>query len=607
MPVFFPDGRRVALGIGGKGSISVAEAVSGLASVLPHLIGIPSSGRACLDASTVLYQRTDGGHGRVEAYNLDTRVSYVIDPRGVNHIVGGDGLWATYQAPGGGHLGYRDSFGNVQANWFPLAVKNGRIIAKFTDAEKWIVVSGLNNFEFVDRLPVLRSRWDWGHVFEQRGLCVWPVGNKKHGFVVATDQEDSHPDLFEYPDGKLLVVSSSGADERPGELQRYWIDPATDARKDLTVASIPRIGKPLWLGWFQFGNIGPAPANVSIFVVQGEPWLMARQVGGRAIARYVFGDPDGDIAAIRRAIAHAKVTSGELAVMAYWPWKLQDAYLAATTDAERRAVLPIEADIIAIEAYRKVHESIDAFQTRLALCVETIVKGFGRRVALIPQAYTSNTTNTADLHSIAPVVAAIARDFPVWGLFAFSDGPGRATGYLDHPEIHQQWADLFAGITGTGEVITIDQPKPEVSSPKPPFVVKPTVPKQDPKELLPMPDKYYGIVADVAPNGQFQFVSDDVNLQEKSISLKTYDKPTGWEKVSERDLGNGEFCLLFKDSGRMASCYVRPDGVIVWETRPGDHDPGEAERFAGGRARAGGQGCWLANGKGPAFRLVEAD
>lgn len=101
------------------------------------------------------------------------------------------------------------------------------------------------------------------------------------------------------------------------------------------------------------------------------------------------------------------------------------------------------------------------------------------RVILIGQAYSSNSGNTADLRTIPPVIAKVARDHAnIEGIINFS-GSGRATGWQDHPEVQPDWQKVFDGITGTPIIVP---PQPQPIPPDPPHPQPP-----DPVPIPPQP------------------------------------------------------------------------------------------------------------------------
>lgn len=185
---------------------------------------------------------------------------------------------------------------------------------------------------------------------------------------------------------------------------------------------IPAIGRPMWHGFF---NFSPAftPGNCTLNVSD----LKVRSELGRAVAQYVAGKPEGDLQALNVAVAAAKGLG--LPVVAYWPRSLQT------------GPLPAGDPIVGVEAYRLVSESLSAFEARVRAAVARCP-----RAALIAQCYTSNVSLTADLASLVPVYARIAKDCKnVEAVLVFS-GNGRATGLNDHPEMVAPWKQFASGI-----------------------------------------------------------------------------------------------------------------------------------------------------------------
>src|SRR5690606_14847544 len=108
-----------------------------------------------------------------------------------------------------------------------------------------------------------------------------------------------------------------------------------------------------------------------------------------------------------------------------------------------------------------------------------------KRVALIAQCY-DNKDSRIDLKRVPGLVSKLARDHAnVEAILLFSAGPGRASGWDDHPEVHDDWRTVFASITGT----------PVVEQPKPPS--KPNPEGKNPEPTKPQPKP--GLPADPEP------------------------------------------------------------------------------------------------------------
>ena len=438
---------------------------------------------------------------------------------GANYLVGGGGTWAARLEQG---IGYRDIWGRREPAWRPLAVDpdSGAILVSPTNGADLAIV-GKDSVQTIVTGPLaMEASFKHGTVWYSRDYVTWqrwpdglrcPVSgrglrhdgdyivmNAAHGVVVfdvrqptkgvVLDAVGFNPDICRLPDGIIRVATARRAGEAREDVVVYDVSfgdraaavavedhVSTVMYTDLSVGPrvpVPRIGRGIWLAGFEFDLANRlAPSNGYIEVIQGRPWLLIRSNDGRPLARYVAGNPDGDPLAIERAIGAAR--GGDLAVAAYVPKALQDA-----------GFIP-SCEIVADERYRKVGESDEAVRARGRRRVEQI-RAAGKRPALIPQVYTSNATNVADITGIPASEAELARDNDdVWALLPFSMS-GRPTGYQDHPEVHDVWHELAAGITGPGVFIApsrppVDPPKPpKPEEPKPP-VIPPAEPKDDMK------------------------------------------------------------------------------------------------------------------------------
>ncbi len=284
-----------------------------------------------------------------------------------------------------------------------------------------------------------------------------------------------------------------------------------------TAIEVPRIGRPLWLGWFTFAAPPkPLPGNCDLRVVQGQPRILRTHVGD-PIAVYVEGQPDGDVTAVERAIKDGKAHG--LPVIAYW------------TYAAQQHRVPQGADWIGVEAYRRVGETLDAFERRVRAAVARV-----ERAVLIGQCYTSNSGLTTDLASLPPVYARIARDCRnVVGLLVFS-GCGRPTGLQDHPEVRPLWEQLDAGIPGTPA-----RPKPTPT----PALPKPT-PKPQPAPAPAPPAKPTRIALRAASG---QYVCAEEGGDDVGRVTATRDRRGPWETFRVHWL-SGSTIALETDRGR---------------------------------------------------------
>ena len=448
--------------------------------------------------------------------------------RGANYLVAGGGAWAARLEDGSG---YRDIWGRQEPGWRPLAVDpdsgailvsptNGADLAIVWQSAVETIVTGPLAMEasfrhgtiWYSRDYVTWQRWPDGFTCPVRGRGLRHDGdlvvmNAAHGVVVfdvrlpargvVLDSVGFNPDICRLPDGTVRVATSRTAGEAPEDVTVYDVvfgpraaavtvtpRPTDEPARivlytDLTVpprVTVPAIGRGIWLAWFEYDLPNRiAPSNGYIEVFQGRPWLTVRSHDGRVLCRYVAGAPedggDGNAAAVEKAIAHASGAGFE--VCAYVPKKLYET-----------GYLP-SCRLYGIEFYQKAGESDQAFEDRGQREIDR-AREAGKVPVLVPQCYSSNDTNVQDLARIPAPAARLARDNQdVWALLPFS-GSGRSTGYQDHPEVHELWHELAAGITGPGVFIApsrppVDPPKPpKPEEPKPP-VPPPAEPKDDMK------------------------------------------------------------------------------------------------------------------------------
>lgn len=295
---------------------------------------------------------------------------------------------------------------------------------------------------------------------------------------------------------------------------------------------VPRIGRALWCGWFVFGTASDVPSNCALPVTAP---MLVRAKDGTVLAQYVASEglgADLDLLALEAAIAAAKLKLPGVPTLCYW-----------TPAAQQRRV-PIGAEHVGVEAYRRLGEPLADFEARVRASVARCPRAW-----LIAQCYTSNASLDPDLAVLVPVYARIARDCQnVIGILAFSAG-FRATGWGDHREAQPAWRALFAGITGTPHPAPVPPPVPP-PAPKPTPPAPPPAPP--PKENDPMigysapvpgflpgdlVDNGNGTVSVKKPNGRYLCVTPNGTIEER-------DSPGGaWESfrrgksslIAERD------------------------------------------------------------------------
>lgn len=623
---------RAAMGVG-DGSVSVDGVVL-----------CPGGGtRWIQDDTAVVYQR------RVSAAQHQVEVSgvpggppvpsHVLDTQGANHLVAGHGVAAWWRATDG----YHDNRGHHHPDWYPLAVDDvtGRVaVLTQSDAGAGLAIwDGVRLLEIEPGVLDSREACFRGGVllYEAHGaVCEWPSGRRydrlgltglehdggwrvawsevHHALVVLRLGETtarlvsrSGRDFgatVRVLDGVPVVASSAGAGEAPHELQRYWVGRGAETIDLAAAPAVPSIGRPLWCGWFSFG-LHNAPGNCRVDVTQGQPWLAVTAAAtGETIARYVSAAEDSDPDQLAAVIRAARAAAPALPVLAYWTWPAQ-----RLTDSAGRLLAVPDAEIVGVECYRKAHEDLALFERRCSAALDRVAQA-GRMAAIIAQAYSSNATNHGDLAALVPVYARLAAAHPhVVGVLAFSAGPGRATGWEDHTEIHEAWRALFAGIPSAPVIVRPEPPTPKPPVPKPPVITPPT-PQPRPHVLQEIAmDTLYGIVIDgkmlhVEPAlGKVESRAEWVSPHEAAVGITA---PTAWQKVRVVDgVGDKRQKLHFEfiDANVSFSIYAAPDGTYKLQLRPAGTQ-GDDETFIGGVAPSGETIAVLASMRGPVMQMV---
>lgn len=494
--------------------------------VVPPLLARTHGGGPCWATDdTLLFNARVTESPEVYATNLYAIIGQVVGPigPGANDRVGGGGVWATKD-----NRGYRDSLGRTDetGKWHPLAVcEQTGDVAICSDvtadpARGLIVLSRSGGFTLVHAgsLDSLEACFDGGVlVYEADGVLKtwsrdaaatwypkfgvrgvrhsggWRVGfsdnlsatvvhalGSNDARIVSRGHADFYPDIH-VANGVITVATSAGQAEHAHEYKRFVVD---DAMPHVNLAApvhapVVPIGRPLWFGFFEF-RAAPTgqPSNCRIPVQQGAAWLDVIGPGWR----YAAGNPDGNISAIADAIYAA---AGARPVVAYVPRRAQ------------YAIEALRADIVGVEAYLGADETDAQFMARISDSLRR-----SPRAVLIAQCYTSNTNNTQDLRRIPGLISALARDHAnVEGIFVFSAG-SRATGWDDHPEVHDDWRQVFNGITGAPDVAKPSPPVKPEPVPTPPVEIPTPQPEPLPEpepEPVPAPDNTPAPAPEVNP------------------------------------------------------------------------------------------------------------
>jgi hypothetical protein len=293
-------------------------------------------------------------------------------------------------------------------------------------------------------LPFLHQNQVWLATTSDRGAYLRPLGVRDRAITIPL------------PAVEVSVVS----------LGDHFVVALQDDKGRLSVSQVPAdtplqpvagppvppvvvIGRPAYCGWFTFNVPHPVlPGNCELFIDNAHPgdrFLTLPDGTRRAV--YAAGANESDLGQLNAAIAAVK--HYHLPVLAYWPRSLWP------------GPLPTGADWLGVEAYQHAGESEAAF-------TQQVHTQLGRHPhpCLLGQCYTSNTTLTSDLTHLPGLYSQWLKGTPsLKGIVTFS-GPTRATGYQDHPEVHQAWTQLAAGIPS---VPAADPTPPDPKPPEPPM------------------------------------------------------------------------------------------------------------------------------------------
>lgn len=416
--------------------------------------------RVAPDGLACIFRGQNGtGYDVNRVTRVITPLGPVYSPEAMAYSPGGTPVWVESQT------GYRYGGMRIALPAHRLGTSQGILEVNGPDAIVWM--------DDILGLPAAERTFGGITFVTFRRLGAWVFGNSQVGCAAvntATGRAYLLPEMNGTSNtlrgaldgsGHLTVMAS-----RPS---RLLVEAAfTPYVRSAAYAPVVSIGRPLWMGWF-FGT-GAEPGNCAFeaWAVQGH-----REVRGPGW-RYVAGDPDGDPAAIATAIAGARAEEKS------WPDGLRLDVLAYVPQ-KAFAALPTSADLQGIECYLWSGEDDATFlRTRAAAIAQ------GHRVVLIAQCYDNQNPAAPDLRRVPGLISQLARDHAnVEGILVFS-GSGRATGWQDHPEVHDAWRAVFAGITGT----------PAVSIPAP---VPPPLPTHPPAEHIPGTDTPEVPVVPVTP------------------------------------------------------------------------------------------------------------
>lgn len=369
------------------------------------------------------------------------------------------------------------------------------------------------------------------------GTLVRPL-DSAFGYLVAGD--------FYYPDARMvgsrlrLVGSYSNGAPRFDE----WIDFTATRTNLLTLPpppwespaiDVPAIGRPMWVGSFvMWTSSSSFPGNCGIYISKTATTALLSCARG-TIAAYVAATPDeGDVDVLEDRLAAAKKLMPAIRTLAYW------------TRGAQNGRIPNGADYIGVEAYRMRGEPLGDFADRVR---NAIVRCGSLPVVIIAQLYTSNLDHDTDLNALVPVYAKLARaNQNVVGIVAFHSG-ARATGWEDHPEVHDVWNALIRSVPRAPDML------PPLVAPPPPA----------PVTKFPAARRWVGADMNVylKLNGKYVGV-------EPGTDRVYADRLSGgaWEEIELKSRGDGSFTARFVAADKQLS--IQPNGSL--ETRPSGTD-----------------------------------
>lgn len=206
------------------------------------------------------------------------------------------------------------------------------------------------------------------------------------------------------------------------------------------VIDVPKINKPLWLGWYEINQPPPVmPPGNALLAIRYNDSGAIKNYAGTQFANYIDAGAVGTVEEIER-----KVKESSYPAVAYW-------------DGRNWPKWPTlrDGDRLGLQAYCKKEESLPSFESSIRAIVSSVPVGY-KKIALICQGYKQIPVNslTDDLIGLVPIFARLARDYPrVDMLLVFSD-QNRAGGMNDNPAIRPYWTKLFEGVTGTPPIET---------------------------------------------------------------------------------------------------------------------------------------------------------
>lgn len=283
------------------------------------------------------------------------------------------------------------------------ALPSGKMRVAFVDNETWLVYWS----EGIGLIAQLNGSAD-GYILETR-----PIAFNHDAVGVGSD---------------LVVAWSTTQGEGPGDLIWQIVDRTLPRARLLPPIVVPKIGRPCWLGWFNFkqGDAGPGNCTLAVRNIvgdQGRPTIISDEteedVTGVHLGHFIGG---GSVESIE---VQAKQVKDRPIV--YWDDNRWPRY----------PTLPKGA-WTCIRAYCPKGRSLAVFEVDM----REILRAAPGPLALVGQQYVQTPVNTLvdDLPGLVPVLLRLARDFPAIQAVLLFSGYGRAGGLQDHPELVSIWS-----------------------------------------------------------------------------------------------------------------------------------------------------------------------
>lgn len=231
-------------------------------------------------------------------------------------------------------------------------------------------------------------------------------------------------------DDTNIALATSKQLEQPQKTVFHWLTvdelPQFPIEGDNDSQIVP-IGKPCWLGWYEW--IEPPQLPPGNCLLRVHELLTIKRLDGTQFAQQVMGDTVEEI--------EAQCVNTPYPPVAYWDGP----------DWPRYPVLPAKS-WLALQAYGW-NTTPFMLEAHLRSLLTSLAQTHPlQRIALVCQCYTNNDPAAPDLAALVPVYARLAKEFAsVTMLLVFSD-QGRDSGLNDNPALRPVWQELANGITG---------------------------------------------------------------------------------------------------------------------------------------------------------------